>query len=220
MMSDFEQKVVLAAVAVLVGWLLNEISSRVKENATKRQRISRSLALMFLCYSLLIRVSRSSEQMKDVSSSTEEYEKLRARVFHHYNNAHNSIDSELNQFVETFLDYFPHEADKANFLREAMSVLGNISMKTSSRSAGQIYIRILSVFEVAFDAHMKSIRKMIDFLSLRLGLLSYFRAKYHMHNIDKTSKSYEAGEYLADTFDEMRKAASQSEESSGDNVTQ
>jgi hypothetical protein len=171
-------------IGVAVGWLLNEISGYSRGRASTKRALARGITLLLYLYHEGMRLERTLDKLKDASSSPAEYERIRQHSVERYLQDDANYQSALEDAIKIVSEISPLEGLELKRIKEAHFFYRKIKLSESSK-APDIYIKQLSIIEAATEINLKSLREQIHHLSLRHGLITWFRIRSNLRKVDK-----------------------------------
>lgn len=208
---DFQQTLIASIVALVIGWSLSETGHRLRSRSEDKRKISRAISTLVSVYHEMSRIQRALELIKDRQGIDQEYERRRRYLFKKHGDLQKTTFNEFGETIGIVAEYLPFEAEKLVGLLKNFEVIGLSNLDLLAEKNPEGYIRALSVYEVGYYAALKALEKVITSLSLKVSLLTFWRAKKNLkrNKLGKGAKfvSFETQVptegFLNDVFDDF-----------------
>jgi len=175
-----DQKYIWPLIGVLLGWLLTTISSGYKERANKKRLVGNLLTKLIRVERQLNILISATENIKDIADSWETYEPIRIGVVKRHFMEPENVRSDLKSSIDGIAPIYPLLAIELEDIFQRL--LKNKSAKLLSSSKNRdVYIRMLSIYEVGLDFSQKELTAIINKIALKLSLISYIKVKKINH---------------------------------------
>lgn len=201
-----DEKYYWPVVGVLVGWVLNTVTSHSKFRVEQKIHSGKALTYLMIIHDQLSILNFHLEKLKDVVNSWEEYEPLRARqVQKHFLASDDLLKNVENAFVE-LSGVNPILANRLVSIKHVMLKYRNSKLSESSKTT-DIYIRLLSAQEAVNELLEQDILKEIHWLAFRFDVITWCRIflKY------RKKKQVEVPNVLGDAFTLLKQMQAQAE---------
>ncbi len=167
-----DEKYVWPLVGVALGWALSLFSTVLKDRAERRQKIGVLVSKLLHIHSQLLTLQQVTETFKDHAENWEEYEPMRKRLTQrHFLEPESHVES-LRDTIDEVSGLYPVEARSLHNLVDMLLKNKSTSLEASSKSI-DLYIRMLSVYEVGLYGAERMLRKSVRRYARRHGLLTY-----------------------------------------------
>jgi len=175
-----DQKYIWPLIGVLLGWLLTTISSGYKERANKKRLVGNLLTKLIRVERQLNILISATENIKDIADSWETYEPIRIGVVKRHFMEPENVRSDLKSSIDGIAPIYPLLAIELEDIFQRL--LKNKSAKLLSSSKNRdVYIRMLSIYEVGLDFSQKELTAIINKIALKPSLISYIKVKKINH---------------------------------------
>jgi hypothetical protein len=187
-------KYLIPLLGVLVGWLLTSLTGFLKGVTEKQKILSRALTQLHFLYLEQQKVLNHFEYLKDTYGINQEYEKMRHRAMERYvlNNDNFKISLDIVSEVATV---YPLTAMNLKGLIENYAFSQKMKLTASSLDS-ELYLKLLSMFEVGFELEHKHLRKIIFKLAFGHGFITWLQMKWKYYRMDKRVKDLKVHEIL------------------------
>lgn len=167
-----DEKYVWPLVGVALGWALSFFSSLLKDRAERRQKLGVLVSKLLHVHSQVLTLQHVTETFKDHFENWEEYEPMRKRLTQrHFLEPESHVES-LRSAIDEVSGLYPVEARSLHNLVDMLLKNKGASLLASSKSR-DLYIRMLSMYEVGLQGAEKMILKSIRRFALRHGVFTY-----------------------------------------------
>lgn len=152
-------KYLIPLIGVLIGWLLTSFTGLLKGITEKQKILAKALTQLHFLYREQVKVLDHFEWLKDTYGISPEYEKMRLRAMERYvlNNDNLKISLDIASEVSAV---YPLTAMNLKGLIENYAFSQKMHFFSSSQDE-ELYLKLLSMFEVAFELEHKQLRKII-----------------------------------------------------------
>jgi hypothetical protein len=203
-------KYLLPLAGVIIGWLLTNLSGFFKGVTEKQKMLGKALTQLHFLYFEQSKLLAHFEFLKDRFGIGPDYEKMRLKAMERYvlNNDNLKVSLEIVKEVSAI---YPLLAMDLKGLIENYAF--SQKMKFSSTSSHKdLYLKLLSAFEVAFDIEHKVLRKIIFRLAFGHSTITWIRIRWKYSKIDKGFDESERPKFFGKIEEEVDKIYATSEE--------
>jgi len=167
-----DERYVWSLVGVALGWALSLFSTVLKDRAERRQKIGVLVSKLLHIHSQLLTLQQVTETFKDNAENWEEYEPMRKRLTQrHFLEPESHVES-LRDTIDEVSGLYPVEARSLHNIVDMLLKNKSTSLEASSKSI-DLYIRMLSAYEVSLHGAEMMLRKSVRKYARRHGLLTY-----------------------------------------------
>lgn len=179
-------KYLLPVIGVLIGWLLNSLTGFLKGITEKQKILAKALTQLHFLYLEQAKVLNHFEWLKDTFGINPKYEKMRFRAMERYvlNNDNFKISLDIVNEVSAI---YPMTAIDLKGLIENYSSVQKMQLTSSSQDK-ELYLKLLSLFEVAFELEHEQLRKIIFKLAFGHSIITLLKMKLNYYKMDKAIK--------------------------------
>lgn len=194
-------------VGVALGWALSLFSNALQNIAERRYKVGTLVAKLLHVHSQVLMLQHVAEIFKDNAENWEEYEPMRKRVTQrHFLEPASHVES-LRDAIDEISGFYPVEARTLHNLVDMLLKSKNASLVASSKSK-DLYIRMLSMYEVGLHGSEKMLRKCIRRFAYRHGVLTYVSVLWELRRRRDTAykKNIEFAEkFSTETWEAFRR---------------
>jgi hypothetical protein len=193
-----DEKYVWPLVGVALGWALSLFSTVLKDRAERRQKIGVLVSKLLHIHSQLLTLQQVTEIFKDNAETWEEYEPVRKRLTQrHFLEPESHVES-LRDTIDEVSGLYPVEARSLHNLVDMLLKNKSTSLQASSKGT-DLYIRMLSMYEVSLHGAEKILRESVRRYARRHGVLTYGAVLWELRRRkgDKYKKNVEFVEKLS-----------------------
>lgn len=180
--------------SVSLGWLLAELTHGLREDANKRRRLRRSLAMLLGAHSLVLRRQRLIDHLKDAVESLEELQAIREAILSRYSEEENRLRKETNDAIETYLDFMPLRVADIRGISEGLLHKEGYNLRGMVDVSDDSFITALSLIEAGDDALLLLIERNLKGVALRIGPLTRIQISIFIHEARSPSKKQRMNE--------------------------
>ncbi len=187
-----DDKIILAIVSALTGWFLSALNSGYSGYINKKKLLGTLLVKLIKTEHHTRKMILSSEKIKDFCDGWEEYEQVRINVFSRHYLEPNEIVKDLKDAINNIAPYYPLLSINLESILEVLLNNKKANMTNSSRMEGNkdLYIRLLSAYEVGLDLSQQELTKAINTIALKHGYYTYIKRRLYLRKIKKTEGNY------------------------------
>ncbi len=187
-------KYLIPLLGVLIGWLLTSLSGFLKGITEKQKILAKALTQLHFIYLEQVKVLNHFEWLKDTYGIGPEYEKMRFRAMERYvlNNDNLKVSLDIANEVSAV---YPLTAMNLKGLIENYAFSQKMQFSSSSHDR-ELYLKLLSMFEVAFELEHKLLRKIIFKLAFGHSITTWFQMKWKYYKMDKRLKAADISKVL------------------------
>lgn len=167
-----DEKYVWPLVGVALGWALALFSTVLKDRAERRQKIGVLVSKLLHIHSQLLTLQQVTETFKDNAENWEEYEPMRKRLTQRHFLEPESHVASLRDTIDELSGLYPVEARSLHNLVDMLLKNKSTSLQASSKNR-DLYIRMLSMYEVGLYGAEKMLRESVRRYARRHGVLTY-----------------------------------------------
>ena len=207
-----DEKYIWPLVGVALGWLLSLVATSLKDRAEKKRAIGCLIAKLLVVHEQLQVLIAVSENFKDHVDGWEEYERMRKGVAdRHFLEPASHLDS-LRTAIDEIAGLYPIEALSLHGLIDILLKNKTASLVAMSQSK-DLYVRGISVYEVALEASKSQIDKAIRRFARRHGWTTYLKLqlKYRESALNRKRAHGFLSRFSADSFSELNQFLSKAE---------
>jgi len=201
-----DDKYVWPLVGVALGWALSLFSTVLKDRAERRQKLGVLVSKLLHVHSQVLTLQQVTETFKDHAEDWEEYEPMRKRLTQrHFLEPESHVDS-LRDAIDEVSGLYPVEARSLHNLVDMLLKNKNASLLASSKSR-DLYIRMLSMYEVGLFGAEKKLRESVRRYARRHGVFTYGAVLWELRlrRSAKYKKNVEFAEkFSAEMWDAIR----------------
>ena len=174
----------LPVFTLVLGWMLSEFSSALRGRGETKAKIGRALTpLMGLYFEINTRM-RVLEKYKDLSPSTEEFERFRQRAVKRYSFHEEGLGPTLDEVLRDVAEVDPITAVNLKRSLEMIMFEKKIALNWSLNNF-HLYIRALSSIEAATQLNAEAIKKDCMRLALRASLVTFCKSLETVSQMEK-----------------------------------
>jgi hypothetical protein len=177
-------KYLVPILGVLVGWILTSLTGFLKGMTDKQKILAKALTQLHFIYLEQNKLLRHFEYLKDMYGISPDYEKMRFRAMERYVLSNNNLKISLD-IVSELSTINPMKAMELKTLIEGYSFSQKMKFSEASTNS-EIYLKLLSSFEVMFEIEHEALKKIILNLSFEYGIITWLKMRRKYHNIDKS----------------------------------
>lgn len=167
-----DEKYVWPLVGVALGWALSLFSTVLKDRAERRHKIGVLVSKLLHIHSQLLTLQQVTETFKENAENWEEYEPQRKRLTQrHFLEPESHVES-LRDTIDEVSGLYPVEARLLHNLVDMLLKNKSASLQASSKSR-DLYIRMLSVYEVGLYGAEKMLQDSVRRYARRHGVFTY-----------------------------------------------
>jgi hypothetical protein len=169
-----------------------------KDRAERRQKIGVLVSKLLHIHSQLLTLQQVTEIFKDNAETWEEYEPVRKRLTQrHFLEPESHVES-LRDTIDEVSGLYPVEARSLHNLVDMLLKNKSTSLQASSKGT-DLYIRMLSMYEVSLHGAEKILRESVRRYARRHGVLTYGAVLWELRRRkgDKYKKNVEFVEKLS-----------------------
>lgn len=162
---------------------LSLFSTVLKDRAEKQQKIGLLVSKLLHVHSHILTLQKVAEVFKDNSKNWEEYEPMRHRFTQrHFLKSESHVDS-LQEAIDGISGIYPVEARSLHNLIDMLLKGKNTSLSATASTRGRdLYIRMLSMYEVGLIESEKMLRTYILRYARRHGIYTYASVRWELRN--------------------------------------
>ncbi len=178
-------KYLIPLLGVLIGWLLTSLTGFLKSVSDKQKILGKTLMQLHFFYLEQIRVLHHFEYLKDNFGINQKYEAMRFRAMQRYVLDNNNFKTSIETISELATVY-PMTAMRLKLLVENFSFSQKMTFSASS-SSPEIYVKLLSMFEVAFELEHSELKKIIFKVAWGHSFITWIQMKWKYYKMNKQS---------------------------------
>ena len=172
---DLDYKILIPLISVIIGWILGTITVLFRNRSENKKLLGKSISKLYYLYEELSVVANYLDKMKN-RLSNEEYEIHRQRMIEKHTLKNEHSIKNINELVDNISSISPSIGIELNHLLE--EYLAERKLKfDSTKSNRELYLLMLSTFEVHQDLTMAQMEKILVKLSFRYSLILGFKIK-------------------------------------------
>lgn len=201
-----DEKYVWPLVGVALGWALSLFSNVLKDRAERRQKVGVLVSKLLHVHSQVLTLQKVAETFKNSAENWEEYEPMRKRLTQrHFLEPESHVES-LREAIDEVSGFYPVEARSLHNLVDMLLKNKNVSLVASSKSK-ELYVRMLSMYEVTLDGTEKMLRTCVHRFARRHGLYTYASVLWELQrrrsSTNKKNVAF-AEKFAAETWEAVR----------------
>lgn len=181
----------LPVLGVVVGWLLNEISARLRTRGETRRRLGEAVGtLLWLRHELrILLVTWEFHKDDKPGLMPHSFEASRKRAIQRMPHFHPEAlnDQRLQEAIRVASGINPVLGSRLEGNLAMLKVLQRTDLKAFSRDA-DAYIRTLSALEVGHLLNIKELTSITARLAFHMGFLTWASVVWEMRNLDRSTK--------------------------------
>jgi len=170
--QNMDEKYLWPLVGVALGWALSFFTSVLKDRAERKQKLGLLVSKLLHVHAQVLMLQHVSENFKDNMESWEEYEPMRKRTTQRHFLEPESHVASLREAIDDVSGLYPVEARSLHNLIDMLLKNKSASFTAASKSR-EIYIRMLSIYEVGIDGAEKTLRSYVRRFARRHGLWTF-----------------------------------------------
>jgi hypothetical protein len=188
-------KYLIPLLGVLVGWILTSFGNYLKGLSDKQKILGKALMQLHFIYFEQEKVLSAFELLKDQVGVGAEYEKKRLWAMERYVLNNDNLKASVD-IANELATVYPLTALKLKALIENYSFSQKMKLTSSSKLGGELYLKLLSMFEVAFELEHKELRKIIFKIAFGHGIFTWLQIRWKYYKADKNINKFKASEFL------------------------
>lgn len=201
-----DEKYLWPLFGVVLGWCLTFIATRMKDSEARQGRVGCLLSKFILAHNELHVIMAVTEDFKDHADDWAHYERYRKGISdRHFLEPPEKVDGLQKAIDDVSADY-PLHAVKFQAILDTLLKSKKTSLQESARNK-EVYIRVVSLYEVGLDTCEEQLVKQIQKLSWMHGVITYARVHHMLHGRKKleTRNQSVLAKFSGETFAEMKK---------------
>ena len=176
-MENFGAREIVVLIALVAGWVLNELSGSFRRSEDTRRRLSRALSTSLRLTHIFSTLNQTHQYFRSVSDDPVHLERFRSRAVLNFVESTDLLKSEIDEIVDVYREQFPLDAATASFVRDSIAKVGRISLDANSRD-GKHYRAIADGMNNMFALSIGTLTKMSRQLAARIGPITYLRVRF------------------------------------------
>lgn len=175
-----DEKYLWPLVGVALGWALSLVSAVVKDRGDRRRQVGVLVAKLLLVREQVVTLKRVVETVKDRVDDWAEFETMRRSITQrHFLEPASHVES-LRKVIDDVSGYYPVQALSLHGLVDTLLKNKNASFANSVKSH-ELYIHVLSVYEVGLDWAERQLDRNIRSFSGKHGVTTYLLVQWNLH---------------------------------------
>jgi len=203
-----DEKYIWPLVGVVLGWLLTQLASGMKDRAEDRRKVGRLLSSLLLIQDQLATLIDVCDRIKTHVDGWEAYERMRKGISdRHFLEPSTHLDS-IRKAIDDVSGLYPMEAHSLQRLIDLLLKNKKASLAASSLNR-DLYVRGISAYEVGLDLAAAELKLVTRRFGHRHGFFTY--AKVLFREVRSKRRRTKTDAFLAafskDAFAELNSAA-------------
>lgn len=193
-------------VGVVLGWFLTFIATKMKDSEARQGRVGSLLSKFILAHSELRVLMNVTEDFKNHADDWADYERYRKGISdRHFLEPPEKIEG-LQKAIDAVAADYPLHTIRFQAILDALVKSKKTSLRESSKSR-EMYVRIISLYEVGLDLCEEQLVREIRKLAWMHGITTYARVRYMLHNRKKLEARNQSvlAKFSGETFTEMKR---------------
>lgn len=172
---DIDAKIIIPLIGVLLGWILGTITGFFKTRGENKKLLGKSISQLYYFIQELAIVMNYLDKMKD-KLDNEEYEVHRQKVIERHTLKNENSIGNINELIDNISSISPTLGIDLRHLLEGYISERKIKFN-SSKSKKELYLLLLSMYEVHQDLTIIHMEKLLIKLAFRYNLFLGFKIK-------------------------------------------
>lgn len=168
-------KYIIPLVGVILAWVLTSAGNFYQSLNTNKKIIGKSLVQLYFFYVERIKIMSLFEFLKDCHGLGEDYERARKKYVERYSLSNQAIKESL-ETINEISSLYPFIGFQLKSIIESYSLTQKMSFKAIVLNEEKdMYIKLLSIYEVSLEIENKILKKIILTLSFKRGFLTWIK---------------------------------------------
>jgi len=172
---DIDAKIIIPLIGVLLGWILGTITGFFKTRGENKKLLGKSISQLYYFIQELSIVMNYLDKMK-VKLDHEKYEVHRQNVIERHTLKNENSIGNINELIDNISSISPTLGIDLRHLLEGYISERKIKFN-SSKSKKELYLLLLSMYEVHQDLTIIHMEKLLIKLAFRYNLILGFKIK-------------------------------------------
>lgn len=201
-----DEKYLWPLIGVVLGWLLTQFATSMKDREAKKRRVGRLLSKLILTHGDLRTIISVTEEYKNHADDWVAYERYRKGICErHFLEPLQKVEG-LQKAIDEASSDFPLRAIQLQATLDALQKSKKTSLAESSKNK-ELYIKLVSLHEVGLKLCEDTLIKQIRALALIHGIGTYLRIRHMQYKSGKLQSQNQSflTEISNETFGEMKK---------------
>ena len=180
-----EDKYIWPLIGVVLGWLLTNLSSQLKDREESRRKVAKLLAKFIVLHRQLLVTKTTTAKLEDSCASPEEYERLRQRVFDKSLLPSEIQLSNIESAIDELSGIYPLFALDLEEVMRTIVKHKNVKLSESASNI-KIYSLLSATHELGINTCINVLEKDIRKLAFKHGLVTYLKVRMHFKKLAVT----------------------------------
>lgn len=183
------EKLLFSIIGILLGWLLKELSSNMKDSKDYRYRLGRALACLNYLNTEMLMLQGQYDNFKSMLDDPKNYEKYRQYVTKRYPRNDDKFYSKLGESIDVVAEKFPLFAVEIDRVVQSYIFLKSMKLSSISEIDNNFYIKMLSAMEVGHEVYQGQLEKILKRIAFSHSLFTALKFKSSLNKLKKNRES-------------------------------